>query len=140
MPKDPSRLRRVGEQLQRQLAMLFQSEIKDPRFQQITIADVKPSNDLSFAKVYYTLFDASQRDQVQPALDKAAGRIRHALKNHIEMRVIPKLRFVYDESTQYGADLSALINKAVSQDKQKRTANPDADLNGDSEESNNGET
>lgn len=138
MPKDISRLRRVGEQLQRQLALLFQSEIKDPRFQQITIADVKPSNDLSFAKVYYTLFDASQREQVQPALDKAAGRIRHALKNHIEMRVIPKLRFVYDESTQYGADLSALINKAVSQDEQKRSASSPVEPVVDPDESNNG--
>ncbi len=125
MPKDNSRSRRVGEQLQRQLALLFQSEIKDPRLKQITIADVKPSNDLSFAKVYYTLFDASQREVVQSTLEKAAGRIRHTLKDHIDMRMIPKLRFIYDESTQYGADLSALINRAVSEDVKKRQGNPE---------------
>ena len=131
MPKDNSRTRRVGEQLQRQLALLFQTEIKDPRLHQITIADVKPSNDLSTAKVYYTLFDATQRDAAQQALEKAAGRIRHALIERVDMRMIPKLRFVYDESVQYGADLSALINEAVSQDEQKRKHNHDEDDHGE---------
>lgn len=121
MAKETSRVRRVGEQLQRQLAIIFQTEITDPRLQMLTVADVKPSNDLSTAKVYYTLMDDSQREAAHTALIKATGRIRHSLKDRVELRIVPKLRFIYDESVQYGTDLSALINKAVSSDEQKRS-------------------
>jgi len=121
MAKENSRVRRVGEQLQRQLAVIFQSEITDPRLQMLTIAAVKPSSDLSSAKVYYTLMDSSHRDAAHTALEKATGRIRHSLKDRVEMRIVPKLRFIYDESVQYGTDLSALINKAVTSDEQKRS-------------------
>lgn len=131
MPKENSRIRRVAEQLQRQLALLFQTEIKDPRLQQVTIAAVKPASDLSTAKVYYTLYDAAQRSNVQQALDRAAGRIRHALAGRMELRTIPALRFVYDESVQYGAALTALINEAVTQDAEKRKHNPDEDDHGE---------
>ena len=129
MPKDNSRTRRVGEQLQRQLAIIFQNEITDPRLKMLTVAAVKPSNDLSSARVYYTLLDDSHRADAQAALDNASGHIRYLLKDHIDMRIIPKLRFVYDESIRYGSDLSALINKAVSSDAQKRHAPDDNDAN-----------
>ena len=55
MPKDFNRTRRVAEQMQRDLALLIQQEIKDPRLGMVTVSGVDVSRDLSLAKVYVTV-------------------------------------------------------------------------------------
>ena len=57
MPKDYSRTRRVGEQIQREMAQLVQQEIKDPRLGLVTISGVKLSKDMSHANVFFTVLD-----------------------------------------------------------------------------------
>lgn len=120
MPKDFSRARRVGEQIQREIADMLQSESNDPRFKLLTISAVEVANDLAYAKVFYTLLDDSQdADNVQQALVKASGFMRKQLAKRMSLRIVPNLRFVYDKSIAYGASLSSLIDKAIETDKEK---------------------
>jgi len=114
MPKDFSRTRRVGEQIQREMAQLVQQEIKDPRLGLITISAVKLSKDMSHANVFFTTLDEEQSvDETLKILEGAAGFLRHELAKRMQLRIVPHIHFKYDESIAYGNDLSALINKAM---------------------------
>lgn len=114
MPKDYSRTRRVGEQLQRETAQLIQQEIKDPRIGLVTISGVKLSRDMSHATIYFTVLDeAHPVEETLKVLEGAAGFLRRELAKRMSLRIMPHLHFKYDESITYGNELSALINKAI---------------------------
>jgi ribosome-binding factor A len=120
MPKDFERTRRVGEQLQRELAILIQQEIMDPRVGMITVYAVEVTKDLAHAKVFITSLNESQphKDTIE-ALQHAAGFLQHELGKRLKLRTIPRLKFVYDESIERGTTLSALIDSAIEQDQKK---------------------
>lgn len=114
MPKDYSRTRRVGEQIQREMAQLVQQEIKDPRLGIITISAVKLSRDMSHATIYFTILDESQSvADTLKILEGASGFLRHELGKRMQLRIVPHIHFKFDESISYGNELSALINKAI---------------------------
>jgi len=120
MPKEFERTRRVAEQIQRELAVLIQQELKDPRLGMLTISAVQVSKDMSMAKVFITVFNEEQdRAKTLEALQHASGFLQHELGRQMSLRIIPKLRFVYDESIVRGAELSALIDQAVKEDRAK---------------------
>ncbi len=121
MPKAFNRTRRIGEQLQRELAQLIRDEIKDPRLGMVTVMDVEVSRDLSHAKVFVTVLsaDEEQRAASVAILNEAAGMLRGLLGRRLRLRTIPQLHFLYDQSIEKGAELSALIDAAVASD-QKR--------------------
>jgi ribosome-binding factor A len=117
MPKDFERTRRIGEQLQRELAQLVQFELRDPRLHMPTISAVKVSKDLGNARVYITVFNEEQdRQSALEALQHAAGFLQRELGKRLHLRSIPRLHFVYDDSIKQGAHLSELIDTAVAED------------------------
>lgn len=115
MPKDYSRTRRVGEQIQREIAQLVQQEVKDPRIGLVTISAVKLSSDMSHANIFFTVLDGDEHpvEETLKVLEGAAGFLRHELAKRMKLRIVPHIHFKYDESIAYGNDLSALINKAM---------------------------
>lgn len=119
MPKDFPRHQRVGDQIQRSLAELIRSEIKDPRLSPIvTIAEVRVTADLSQAKVYVTVLD-DNGEQTVAVLNKAAGFLRNLLGKQLHLRSIPSLQFIYDTTVESGNRLASLIDKAVESDQKK---------------------
>jgi len=121
MPKDFSRTRRVGEQLQRELAVLIRNEIDDPRIGMVSISGVEVSRDLSHAKVFFSTM-ATPGKEHDPGvslqvLTGAAGFLRRLLGQHLAMRRVPQLHFRWDNTLEQGAHLSALIDSAVRADK-----------------------
>ena len=119
MPKDFSRTRRVGLQIQKDLADLIRRELKDPRLGMISVNAVKVTSDLSHAKVYITTLDDDQREETMQVLKKAAGFLRHELGQMLATRTVPQLHFLYDESIERGASLTSLIEDAVESDQKK---------------------
>jgi ribosome-binding factor A len=119
MTKDFSRTRRIGEQMQRELAILIQQEIKDPRVGMVTVSAVEVSRDLSHAKVFITVLNTKQDiSTTLEILNRAGGFLRHELGRRMVLRTVPALHFVYDESMVRGNELSRLIDEAVKSDKQ----------------------
>lgn len=114
MPREFPRSRRVGEQIQRSLAVLIQQEIKDPRLGMTSVSAVQVARDLSVAKVYVTVLgdDAVVKASLE-VLKNAAGFLRSSLAKQMRTRVVPELRFIYDHSLEEGVRLGALINEAV---------------------------
>lgn len=118
MAREFSRTQRIGEQIQRDLAQLIQFEVKDPRMGMVTISHVKVAKDLGYADVYITVFPLGEQTQVQAVsaslevLRSAAGFLRHELSQRIKLRVMPQLRFHFDESVERGRQLHSLIEQA----------------------------
>lgn len=121
MPKEYSRTLRIGEQIRRELAVLIQQEVKDPRLGMVTVAHVKVSQDLSHAKVYVTVLGGEQSSagETLRALNHAAAFLRHELGRRLVLRVMPQLHFVYDESQEDGSRLVSLIDASIAADKKK---------------------
>jgi|SRR5210317_2375887 ribosome-binding factor A len=115
MPREFSRTRRVGEQIQRELAVLVRDEIKDPRLGMISVSGAKVSRDLSYATVYVSVLgDDKAVTESLAVLNRAAGFLRHRLGQSMRIRTVPQLKFEFDSSLQEGARMDALINAAVS--------------------------
>jgi ribosome-binding factor A len=114
MPREFPRTRRVGEQIQRELAGLLQEELKDPRLGMISVSGVEVSRDLAHARVYISVLGGEETvSETIKVLNKAAGFLRHQLGQRMRIRVIPQLRFIYDESLAEGARMDALIAAAL---------------------------
>ncbi|HEX5513810.1 MAG TPA: 30S ribosome-binding factor RbfA [Gammaproteobacteria bacterium] len=118
MAKDFPRTRRIGEQLQRELAELIRDEINDPRIGMVTVSAVEVTRDLAHAKVFVAVLgaDAEQIAASLEALKSAAGFLRKLLGQRLRLRTVPALHFQYDDSFDRGARLSQLIHEAVSRD------------------------
>jgi ribosome-binding factor A len=117
MPKDFPRARRVADQIQRELPELIRQEVKDPRVGMLTITEVEVNRDMEFAKVFFTtLGGQDEHDACLLGLQRASGFLRSQLSGRMQLRVVPKLTFVYDQSVEYGIKLTRLIESAVAED------------------------
>ncbi|MBS3796323.1 MULTISPECIES: 30S ribosome-binding factor RbfA [unclassified Pseudoalteromonas] len=118
-----SRTERVAQQIQKEIAVIIQREIKDPRLGMVTVSAVEVSRDLSYAKIFVTVFnqeDESKSKQSLRVLNDASGYIRSLLGKRIRARIIPELRFVIDTSLLEGMRISNLVESVMREDKQKR--------------------
>ena len=113
-PDDNPRSHRVADFIQRELASLIATELRDPRLSpMLTISEVQVSRDLSVATVRYSLLDSGEHRDTQAALERASGFLRRRLARALSIRAVPELRFRHDDSLERGARLSALIDEAV---------------------------
>ncbi|MFV0597770.1 30S ribosome-binding factor RbfA [Shewanella sp.] len=129
MAKEFSRTRRIGQQLQQELAVVLQRDMKDPRIGFVTVNDVDVSRDLSYAKVFVTFFE-EDKELVQEklnALIAAAPYIRTLVAGRMKLRVMPEIRFVYDSSLVEGMRMSNLVSQVINSDKAKQQQFGNAD-------------
>lgn len=123
MAREFSRTRRVGQQIQREIALILQREVKDPRIGMVTVSDVEVSRDLNYAKIYVTFLqlenDAERIQEGLKALTEAAGYIRSLLGSAMRLRVVPELRFFYDQTLVEGMRLSNLVTNTIREDKRR---------------------
>ena len=114
MSSDYPRSVRVGDQIQRELAVLVRDELKHPDLPEfLTIVAVEVSRDLSVARVFYSSLQDFDRVSTQKALDRSAGFLRRRLAGIMKLRSVPELRFRHDDSIEEGNRMSALIDAAV---------------------------
>ncbi|MDC1319769.1 30S ribosome-binding factor RbfA [Litorivicinus sp.] len=120
MPAEFSRAQRLGEQIQRDLALLIQRELKDPRVGMITLNFVELSKDLSYADVNVTVLvpdDAEEKIVESMAiLNQASSFLRAELGRGLKVRKVPLLRFHYDDSLKRGSHINSLIYQALKND------------------------
>jgi len=119
MPKDYSRSERLASQIQRELAALIRTGLKDPRLGMPSILEVQVSKDLAHARVFFSLLNAEDADGCLEALNHASGFLQREIGKQLKARVTPKLSFIYDDTDIRGRQLSDLIDSAVASDKFK---------------------
>lgn len=128
MPREFSRVQRVGDYLRRELAGFIQTQMRDPRVGMVMVNDVEVSRDLAHAKVFVTVVgkDSEQEArEVITVLNDASGFLRSRLARESTMRTTPRLSFVYDSSVLRGQNLSRLIDKAVAEDQSHEASKSD---------------
>jgi ribosome-binding factor A len=113
MPREFSRSQRLGAQVLRTLSELLRFETKDPSLASVSLTAVDLSRDLGVAKVYYSLLNPDDDPQpVQDGLQRASGFLRGRLGKSLEIRHVPELRFVHDDSIAHGVEMGILIDRA----------------------------
>ncbi|MBR7781330.1 30S ribosome-binding factor RbfA [Undibacterium luofuense] len=112
----PGRGLRVADQIQKDLAEIIWSELKDPRVGMITLTEVQLTPDYAHAKVYFTTLtdDPEGVKATLQGLSKAAGFLRAQLGLRLRIHTLPQLHFVHDTSTIRGMAMSKLIDEANS--------------------------
>ncbi len=108
MPSE-TRARRVADRINRELAILLQRKVADPRLASVTVTGVDVDRELAFATIYVTALEDEQ--VVLPALASARGFMRKELASSIPMRAFPQLRFRWDYSPDRGARVDELLDR-----------------------------
>lgn len=123
MSREFKRSDRVAQELQKEIAIILQREVKDPRIGMVTVSDVEISRDLAYAKVYVTFLfdnDVEAVDRGLEGLNNASGYIRTLVGKAMRLRIVPELKFYYDRSLVEGMRMSNLVTNVVRQDKAKQ--------------------
>ncbi|MDU3077206.1 MAG: 30S ribosome-binding factor RbfA, partial [Mixta calida] len=124
MAKEFGRPQRVAQELQKELAMIIQREIKDPRVgMMVTVSGVEVSRDLAYAKVFVTFLNDEDANSIKAgvkALQDASGYIRSLLGKAMRLRIVPELTFFYDNSLVEGMRMSNLVTNVVKNDAERR--------------------
>ena len=114
---------RINEELKKALSEIVR-EMKDPRISPMTtIPRVEATNDLKLAKVKVSVYDKSDdvRKETVAQLNRAEGFIARELGKRVDIRRIPTLKFTLDDSIEYAAHISEIINQLNSERKKDNT-------------------
>ncbi|RHW74954.1 30S ribosome-binding factor RbfA [Colwellia sp. RSH04] len=131
MAREYARTDRVGQQIQKEIAVILMREIKDPRLSMTTVSAVEVTRDLAYAKVFVTFFNDNE-DEINASLEvlsEAEGYIRSLLGKRLRARIMPHLRFVYDKSMAEGVRMGNLVDQAIASDSNSTNENPSEDKN-----------
>ena len=105
------KIQRIASTITKELSKIFYEEVHNEILKNVTIIDTKVTNDLSMAKVYYSYLGDYEKNQIADELKKASSFLRCELAKKIDVRNTPELRFVYDESTEYGEHIDEIIEE-----------------------------
>ncbi len=104
-----NRLGRINEEIQREMSSLIRN-VKDPRVSgMISVTAVETTPDLKFAKIYISVLDKSDVNQVLKGLKSASGYLRRELGRTLNLRNTPELTFVRDDSIDKGAHILDML-------------------------------
>ena len=109
----PYRIAKINQRIREELSEMLQREVRDPRLSSfVSVNEVDTAPDLKFAKVYVSHLDpAADHTQVLSALTAAAGFLRSELFHRLDIRYVPELTFLWDDTIERGVRLNALIDR-----------------------------
>lgn len=112
---------RVQKQLKKELSMIIQEELKDPRIGFVTISRIDLTGDLRYAKVYFSVIgDEKNQEASLEGIDSAAGYIRKLVGERLNLRYVPELSFRLDKSIEYSIGLEKTFERLEDERKQNQ--------------------
>lgn len=105
------KIERINHMIMEEISKILMLEVKDEDIKFVTVTDCDTSTDLSYCKVYVTVLEQEKKDETLKALNNASSFIRGELAKRIEIRHIPELKFIYDESSFYGEKIDKIIDE-----------------------------
>ena len=132
------RAARIAALIQRVIASNMESTLHDKRLKNVTITDVKVTNDLQLAKVYWTTIsrtgnDEGERKRAQTALNQARGRLRTMVGAKAGLRLTPQLQFIFDEVPGEAHEIDDIIVAARRRDEELARMRANAQYAGDAD-------
>ncbi len=110
---------RIDGEFRRALGELLLTELKDPRMSKMaSVSKVSVTQDLKYAKVYVSIYDTPEKvASTMEALESAEPFLRAKLNEMIRLRRMPVMTFVHDDSIEYSAKISKLIDEVTARDR-----------------------
>lgn len=128
------RLKRINDQVQRVVTLILETKVNDPRVEGAYVTDVSVDRELDYANIYVSALEGEERaEEILEGLRNAAGFIRYTLSQEVKLRVMPKLRFFWDETPEKADRIEALI--AEIQDEREARGEGDTSEETDAEDS-----
>ena len=118
MRKNSVKNTRINGEVLKELSNIIRSEIKDPRINPMTsVVSVEVAPDLKTCKAYISVLgdEKSQQDTIA-GLKSAEGYIRRELARTVNLRNTPEIKFILDQSIEYGINISKLIDEVTKKD------------------------
>lgn len=117
------KMERVNSELARQITKIIAEDIKDPRLHNAIVGVTKLYNtpDLKYAKVYLSIYAANdeERQEAYYTICRSRTFIRNMLKDSVQIRLLPELNFLIDDSVDYSIKIDEILNQIKKQDEQK---------------------
>ena len=129
MRKNSIKNTRINGEVQKELYNIIHNEIKDPRISPMTsVISAVVAPDLKTCKAYISVYGTpEEKEDTMAGLKKAEGFIRRLLASNMNMRNTPEIRFVLDESIEYGVSMSKMIDEVAAKDKAADDAREEAE-------------
>ena len=112
MRKNSIKNTRINMEVQRELSQIIRSEIKDPRIHPLTsVVAVEVTPDLKYCKAYISVLGDEEAGKATiEGLRSAASFVRRELAHRVNLRNTPEIKFILDQSIEYGVNMSKLID------------------------------
>jgi len=121
------RQKQVADLIQREISVLIQRELKDPRLGFLTVTSVEVTPDLKIARVFYSVMGTPEEEKsTQTALQGATGYLRHELAGRLDLRYAPEIQFRSDPSIAAGDRISRLLAQIHGEEAGEAAATPAA--------------
>jgi ribosome-binding factor A len=109
---DFKRADRVADLIKQEMSDILRREVHDPRIANITVTDVKLTDDLRSARIYFVELGKDRVSEgVEKGLATAKGFLKRELGKRMQLRYIPELNFFYDPSFEYGSRIEKLLKE-----------------------------
>ncbi|MFU0570772.1 30S ribosome-binding factor RbfA [Gardnerella vaginalis] len=130
------RAAKIAALIQRVIASNMESHLHDKRLSSVTITEVRVTNDLQIAKVYWTQLghegkEQGERQRAAQALQQAHGRLRSLVGAKAGLRLTPQLQFIYDEVPTEAHEIEDILVAARKRDEELAKARENAQYAGD---------
>ena len=121
-----SRKDKVQDAIQKEVSSIIQNELKDPRLGFVTITAVEITQDLRYAKIFYSVLGKEEEHKKsQKALDSASGFIRRLIAERLQLRFAPEIAFKEDKSSEYSVRIQEVLDKIKELEKPKEKEDSD---------------
>lgn len=123
------RSERVSDQIRREAAGLVSDLVRDKAGVFVTVSRVEMTDDLRYARIYYTLLDDKPEllERVQAVLDNRVGQVQSAIAGRVRMRRVPEISFHYDTSLVKGMRVMQLIDEVTAEQHDDKGQTDDSD-------------
>lgn len=112
------RVEKVQEAIQQEISKMLLMDVKDPRIQFVTVTGVELTDDMSYAKIYVSLYGPKDKqEETWKALQKSLGFMRSEIAKRIRLRFAPTLILQKDTSMEYSAHIESILQKIKQEEK-----------------------
>lgn len=109
---------KVQEAIQQEISKMLLMDVKDPRIQFVTVTGVELTDDMSYAKIYVSLYGPKDKqEETWKALQKSLGFMRTEIAKRIRLRFAPTLILQKDTSMEYSAHIESILQKIKQEEK-----------------------
>ncbi len=111
---------KVAQRIKEEISTILHDEIKDPRIGFTTITGVKLTDDLRFARVFYSVLgEEAKKKDAREGLESACKYIKRLLADRLDLRYMPEVVFQFDETIEYGMKIDKIFQKIEDEKTQK---------------------